>query len=230
MQLPAPETPRDPEIGYATARAFMVDGQIRPNKVTDRKLLEALRSMPREQFVPESLRPTAYIDEDLPLGEGRVLMEPLIFARLVQLARPRPGERVLVVGAGVGYGAAILTACGASVVGLDDSQGLLAAARATCATHAPGLTLVQGRLADGHPDGGPYGLIVIEGAVRTIPPALGAQLAQTGGRLVTVLSEPGKVGQAVIAEPTPNGLVTRFAFDASTPPLPSLLPAAVFSF
>lgn len=224
------QVPDDAASGYASARAHMVDGQIRPNRVTDRRLLEVLRSMPREQFLPEALRPLAYIDDNLSLGDSRVLIEPLILARLLQLGRARPGERVLVVGAGVGYGAAVLTACGASVVGLEESPALLAAARVACATLAPGLTLVQGRLAGGHPDGGPYGLIVIEGAVRAIPPALATQLAQPDGRLVTVLAEEGRMPQAVIAEATPAGLVARFAFDASTPLLPSLLPAAAFTF
>ncbi len=224
------QVPDDVAGGYASARAHMVDGQIRPNRVTDRRLLDVLRSMPREQFLPEALRPLAYIDDNLPLGGGRVLLEPLILARLLQLGRPRPGERVLVVGAGVGYGAAVLAGCGASVVGLEESPSLLAAARAACAVLAPGLTLVQGRLAAGHPDGGPYGLIVIEGAVRAIPPALASQLAQPDGRLVGVLAEEGRVPQAVIAEATPAGLVARFAFDASTPLLPSLLPAPAFTF
>ncbi len=224
------QVPDDVAGGYASARAHMVDGQIRPNRVSDRRLLDVLRSMPREQFLPEALRPLAYIDDNLPLGAGRVLMEPLILARLLQLGRARPGERVLVVGAGVGYGAAVLAGCGASVVGLEESPTLLAVARAACAILAPGLTLVQGRLAAGHPDGGPYGLIVIEGAVRAIPPALATQLAQPDGRLVGVLTEEGRVPQAVIAEATPAGLVARFAFDASTPLLPSLLPAPAFTF
>ena len=139
------QIPDDVAGGYASARAHMVDGQIRPNRVTDRRLLEVLRSMPREQFLPEALRPLAYIDDNLPLGDGRVLMEPLILARLLQLGRARPGERVLVVGAGVGYGVAVLAGCGASVVGLEEQPALLAVARATCAS------LGAGR----HPGAGP---------------------------------------------------------------------------
>ncbi len=224
------QVPEDAASGYASARAHMVDGQIRPNRVTDRRLIEVLREMPREQFLPEALRPLAYIDDNLSLGHGRVLIEPLILARLLQLGKARPGERVLVIGVGVGYGAAVLAGCGASVVGLEESPALLVAARAACSRLAPGVTLVQGPLAAGYPDGGPYGLIVIEGAVRSIPAGLASQLAQPDGRLVTVLAEEGRAPQAVIAEATPAGLVARFAFDASTPLLPSLLPAAAFSF
>ncbi len=215
---------------YASARAHMVDGQLRPNRVSDRRLLEVLRELPRERFLPEPLRPLAYIDEDLPLGGGRVLMEPLVLARLLQLARARPGERVLIVGAGVGYGAAVLSRCGADVIGLEEVPALLAAARYACGALAPGVNLVAGRLADGHADGGPYAAIVIEGAVRAIPPALIGQLAQPDGRIITVLAEAGRTQQAVVAEATAAGLVTRPAFDASTPLLPSLLAAPSFTF
>ena len=132
---------------YASARAHMVDGQLRPNRVSDRRLLEVLRELPRERFLAEPLRPLADIYEDLPLGGGRVLMEPLVLARLLQLARARPGERVLIVGAGVGYGAAVLSRCGADVIGLEEVPALLAAARYACGALAPGVNLVAGRLA-----------------------------------------------------------------------------------
>src|SRR5690348_11413326 len=91
---------------YAQARNCMVDSQIRPNRVTDPRILSAMREIPRERFLPPRLRAFAYIDEDVPLGNGRVLMEPLVIARLVQLVAPQPGERALVVAAGVEVGTA----------------------------------------------------------------------------------------------------------------------------
>src|SRR6476619_4897977 len=106
---------------FADARNHMVDRQIRPTKVTDPRIIAAMRRLPRERFLPPRLASLAYADEDVPLGEGRVLIEPAVIARLVQLAAIATGERALVVAAGTGYGAALLAACGARVTALEDS-------------------------------------------------------------------------------------------------------------
>ncbi len=101
---------------YAAARRFMVDGQIRTNKVTDERLIEvALVDLPRERFVAPALQARAYLDDDLPLGNGRYLMEPMVLARLVQTLHIQPGDKILVVAAAGGYGAALLARLGASV-------------------------------------------------------------------------------------------------------------------
>ena len=102
-----------PQTDFSAARTLMVDGQVRPNKVTDARVLAAMGSLPRERFVPADRTALAYSDEDVPLGGGRYLVEPMVIARLVQIAAVRTGERALVVGAGTGYGAALLAACGA---------------------------------------------------------------------------------------------------------------------
>ena len=115
----------------------MVDSQIRPNKVVDPRILRAMRELPRERFVPTALRSLAYADEDVPLGNGRALMEPMVLARLVQIAAPVAGERVLVVGAGGGYGAAVLAACGANVTALEEDEALLGLARQLLPAIAP---------------------------------------------------------------------------------------------
>jgi protein-L-isoaspartate(D-aspartate) O-methyltransferase len=215
----------------ADARKHMVDSQVRPNRVNDPAVLSAMRTLPREAFLPASLAALAYADEDVPLGDGRVLMEPLVIAKLIQLAAPQPGERALVVAAGTGYGAAILAACGARVTALEEDPRLSAIAAEALMTHAPGVSLVSGPLAAGWPSGGPYDIILLEGAVPAIPPALGSQLRADGGRLVGVLSGPsGRTGQAVLAEASVGGLRTRSAFDCATPLLPSFRPAPAFTF
>ena len=94
------------------ARPLMVDSQLRPNRISDPRLIRAARSIPRERFLPPHLTGMAYADEDVALPGGRNMMEPLVLANLIQLAKVRHGERVLVVGAGAGYGAALLDACG----------------------------------------------------------------------------------------------------------------------
>src|SRR6185437_14765781 len=140
----------------------------------------------------------AYVDEDVPLGNGRFLMEPMVIARLIQTARPLPGETALVVGAGPGYGAALLAACGARVTALEDDPALVALARGALAASAPEVTLVTGALAEGWRQGAPWDLILIEGAIRQVPAAITAQLRAERGRLVTVLVGPGGVKQAVL--------------------------------
>jgi protein-L-isoaspartate(D-aspartate) O-methyltransferase len=199
---PVSGTPMDQsQTDFTAARNFMVDCQIRPNRVTDPRVLDAMRSLPREQFVPPAVAAMAYIDEDLPLGGGRVLMEPMVIARLLQAARIRPGDKALVVASGTGYGAAIAEACGATVTALEEDESLMAIALRVLPRHAPGVSLVDGRIATGLPAGGPWNVILIEGAVAEIPAAYAGQLAP-GGRLVTVIAAPGSVsGRVVLAEP-----------------------------
>ena len=220
------------QIDFTAARNNMVDCQVRPNRVTDPRVLDAMRRLPREAFLPSGLAAMAYLDEDLPLGRGRVLMEPLVIARLVQMARVRPGERVLVVGAGTGYGAAIVAACGAHVTALEDDDALLAIARQVLPHVAPSVRVVNGPLSAGLPDGGPYEAILIEGAVTSIPDVYASQLAP-GGRLVTVIAATGSAGgRAVLAEPIAGvqRLRSREVFDCTTSLLPSLRPAPAFVF
>lgn len=211
----------------------MVDCQIRPDRIVDPRLIRAMRTLPRERFVPEGRESMAYIDEDVRLGNGRVLMEPRVLAHLIQTAQVRAHDRVLVVGAGTGYGAAVLDACGATVTALEEDGALLAIARTALAATAPGVTLREGPLAAGLP--GPWDIIVIEGAVSEIPPAIGRTLNGQGGRLVTVLAQDGGMGKGVLAEPINPGspevvLRAQPRFDCATPMLPAFVAAPAFRF
>lgn len=222
-----------PHFDFTAARNNMVDGQVRPNKVTDPRVLDAMRTLPREQFLPASLAASAYIDEDIPLGAGRVLTEPMVIARLVQLARARVGERALVIGAATGYGAALLAACGCEVTALEEDKALLAIASRVLPKVSPGVRIVEGRLSAGLAAAGPWDVILLEGAVAEIPPGLARQVAP-GGRLVTVLAGGGGAYRAVVAElagtPDMPLLRSREVFDCNTPLLPSLCPAPTFAF
>jgi protein-L-isoaspartate(D-aspartate) O-methyltransferase len=213
---------------FTLARNLMVDGQLRPTKVTDRRILDAMRSIPRETYVPAQIAPTAYIDQDLPLGGGRVLLKPLVIARLLQLARPLAGETALIVGSGTGYGAAVLAACGVHVTALEQDPQLVAQAKSANAGAAD-IAFVQGPLADGYAASAPYDLVVIEGAVPAIPESIGRQVAASG-RLVAIILAEGHAGYAALAEPSTGGLRAQAAFDANAPLLPGLAPAPGFSF
>ncbi|WP_428375303.1 protein-L-isoaspartate O-methyltransferase family protein [Lichenicoccus sp.] len=213
----------------AQARHRMVDTQVRPVQVSDPRIIKAMREVPRERFVPADRAAIAYADIGVPLAASRVLMEPRIIARLLQSAVPLGGERALVVAAGTGYSAVLLARLGLSVLALEQDPALAALGAALSKELAPAVRFVTGALRDGFADAAPYDLILIDGAVRTLPDALAGQLA-IGGRLATVLWPQGKVGSGVLAEHSTLGLRARQQFDASTPLIPELLAAPRFSF
>jgi protein-L-isoaspartate(D-aspartate) O-methyltransferase len=214
---------------FSELRTKMVDGQVRTTDVTDPAIIEAMLTIPREAFVDERLRPLAYIDEDIEIARGRYLMEPSPFAKLVQLADIRPGETVLDVGAGTGYSSAVLSRLAGWVVALESDAALAERARAALANlTVENVTVVTGPLAAGHADAAPYDVILLEGAVETLPDALFAELRE-GGRLVAVEG----LGNAGIARLylKSGGIVTgRRAFNAAVKPLPGFerTPAFVF--
>jgi protein-L-isoaspartate(D-aspartate) O-methyltransferase len=209
-------------MDFARARLNMVEGQIRPNKVTDPRIVAAMLDLPRELFLPAERRAMAYLDEDIPLGGGRALVEPMVLARLVQTAEPRPTDRALVVAAGAGYGAALLGRLVASVTALEAPGEAADRLRATlAAVGVTGVRVVGGPVADGWAAEAPYDVILIEGAVETVPEAITGQLVE-GGRLVTVEASGrrGVLGTAVRLVRA-GGTVTRVPlFDAGTPALP----------
>ncbi|WP_019014824.1 protein-L-isoaspartate O-methyltransferase family protein [Elioraea tepidiphila] len=209
-------------MDFARARLNMVEGQLRPNKVTDPRILAAMLDLPRERFLPADRRAFAYLDEDVPVAPGRALMEPMVLARLVQAAEVEETSRVLVVAAGAGYGAALLARLAASVVALDAPGEPVERLRATlAAVGATSVRVVGGPVTDGWAAEAPYDVILIEGAVETIPEAIPAQLVE-GGRLVTVEASgrPGVLGVAVRLVRV-AGTTTRLPlFDAGTPVLP----------
>jgi protein-L-isoaspartate(D-aspartate) O-methyltransferase len=216
-------------MDFDAARTKMVDNQIRTTDVTDLRILRAFLAVPRERFVPAARRDLAYIDGDLPIGEGRFLMEASPFARLVQLAGIAEGDRVLVVGCGTAYSAAILGRLANSVVALEASPELAAAARDNLAAVAAGnCTVAQGSLGEGHPAGAPYDVILVEGAVDTVPKPLVAQLADRG-RLVVVEGH-GNAGFAVVYLNDEGVISRRPAFNCSVKPLSDLAQAPTFSF
>lgn len=211
------------------ARNAMVDSQVRPNKVTDPGLIAAMRMLPRENFLSQALQARAYADEDVRLAEGRVLVSPMITARLLQLAAVRAGEHVLMVGAGTGYTAALLAACGARVVALEQDKALLAIAGPALAAWAPNVQLVEGALQAGWTSAAPYDLVMIDGAVEALPDAIAAQVAPSG-RLIMVRSSPGDVARAVTGRPGPGGLSFAAAFDCTVATLPAMRRAPEFVF
>jgi protein-L-isoaspartate(D-aspartate) O-methyltransferase len=222
-----------PAPDMAEARRNMVDGQLRPNRINDPQLLAAMGEIPRERFLPPEMAARAYVDEDVRLPGGRALIEPMVIAKLIQLLAIRDGDRVLVVGAGAGYAAAIAARCGARVVALEEDAALAAQARrALAGLVAPdALRLVEGPLTGGYAAAAPYDGILIEGEVPAVPAAIADQLAE-GGRLATVLaaSSRGVSSRAVIGRRVGGAFSTADAFDCATLPLPAFRRAPGFVF
>lgn len=216
-------------MDFAAARVKMVDNQIRTTDVTDLEILRAFLNVPRELFVPAERRELAYIGAEVPLAPGRTMMEASPLAKLVQLARVGQGDRVLVVGCGTGYACAIAARLGDSVVGLEENEALVGAARtALAAAGVEGVEIVQGPLRAGHPEGAPFDVILLEGSVDEVPPALVEQLAERG-RLVTVVGH-GNSGMAKLYVRDGDIVSDRFGFNCSLRPLPGFQKEAGFVF
>jgi protein-L-isoaspartate(D-aspartate) O-methyltransferase len=216
---------------FALARRNMIDGQLRPNRVTNAQLLAAIGELPRERFLPEATRSVAYADDDVPLGNGRYLMEPMVLARLIQALQPRPEDRAMVVASGPGYGAALLARLVQSVVAVESDPTLAAVAERTAKELGiTGIRQTIGKLEQGATESAPYDVILIEGAVQVVPQAIFDQLAE-GGRLTTVIAgPPGASGVAQLFMKEGGMVSGRPLFDSGTPSLPGFAPPPRFTF
>lgn len=215
---------------YDAARRHMIENQLRPNKVTDQRVIDAFMRLRRELFVPEKLRSLAYIDDDLPLGAGRYLMQPMVVARLLQAAMVEPKHTALVVGAGVGYEAALLSLLARSVVALEDNAELARIGRSALVDHRiASVGYVEAPPHLGHRQRSPYDVILFGGAIPAIPPEIAGQLAEGGHIAVVLRSHPG-VGRATVITRTGEGLAQRVMFDAATRLLPGFVAKPGFVF
>jgi protein-L-isoaspartate(D-aspartate) O-methyltransferase len=216
-------------MDYAAARQHMIDSQVRTNKVTDATVIAALAGLPRELFVAESHRKLAYIDRPVPIGPGRRMMETMYLARLLQVAELEPKAKALVVGAGTGYAAAVLSKLVAKVVALESAGDLAARARSNLASLGIGnVNVVEGDAAAGQSSDAPFDFILIDGAVEFVPDALTAQLAE-GGTLACIVMN-GNLGHGVLIARADGVLTRREIFDAETDVLPGFTRPQRFVF
>lgn len=219
-------------LDFATARRMMVDGQIRPNDVTDLRIISAFLSVPRERFVPADRAGIAYLDLDVPVATGasqRCLLKPMVLAKFLQTAGVGEADRVLDVGMATGYSSAVLSHVAGSVVGLE-SDPLLARQAAEMvrdAASAP-VEIVQGPLEAGWAARAPYDVIVVNGAIEELPQALCEQL-RDGGRLVCVLGT-GPASKAMLYRRDGREMSGRPVFDAAAAALPGFAKVPSFAF
>ena len=208
------------------ARTNMVESQLRPNRVHNGELLQAMLNIPREAFLPEVLRSIAYADEAVKLGPGRYMTEPLITARLLDAAAIGKDDAVLVIGGATAYVAAIAAQMARHVVAMEDRAELRdIGGEALAKLGIRNVYMRDGSLVDGAPDNGPFDVIVIDGAVADIPDGLIDQLTPEG-RLVTVLTMKDGDSHGMIVEHAGR----RIVFDGFTPYLPGFEPKNTFEF
>lgn len=215
-------TVQTPIPDFATARAAMVESQLRPQGVTDAAVLGAMGSVPREAFLPRETRPFAYADRSVPMGEGRFLPAPAVLGALLDEMMPVRGQRALVVGAGTGYSAAVLDAMGLQVTALENSVLLATQAREN------GLEVVEGPLEAGCGKAAPYDQILIDGAVEYIPDAILEQLANNG-RLGTAVVDRG-ITRLVVGRKAGGAFGYLSLTDAGVPALPGFTRPQAFTF
>lgn len=217
---------------FAAQRNNMVESQLRPNQITDEAVLTAMEELPREIFVPTALADVSYIDEDLAIAPGRTMLEPMVQARLVQSAGIKPGDKVLEIGCGTGYGTALLAKLGAKVTAIDIDSTLLAAAAANLRRLNLSAEFSAAPLERGMPEHGPYNVIIISGAVAAVPEAWGKQLVEGGRLLVIVRADNGVAqnGNAQLYLKTAGVVAGHTIFAAQTPYLPGFAPQQRFTF
>lgn len=166
------------DMDFARARRAMIDSQLRVSGINDPALLEAIRAIAREDYVQPDQRAIAYVDRQLPLAEGRWMTAPLSQARLLLEAKPKSGDKTLLIAGGTGYLAAVLAPLVASLDVVENDKRLSGIGGSKAGDWH------SGALAGGWKKGAPYDLIVIDGAVEELPKALAKQLAESG-RIVT---------------------------------------------
>jgi protein-L-isoaspartate(D-aspartate) O-methyltransferase len=206
---------------FVQARTNMVDSQLRPNGITDIRILDAMHAVMRENFVGDDQQTLAYMDGDVPLKKAssgpRSLISPMVFGRMLQAAEIRPSDKVLDIGAATGYGAMVLSQLAAHITAVEQDAGLAALARQNLA----GITnvgIVEGRFAQGSPNSEMFDLVIIEGRIDEVPNELFSQV-KDGGRIVAALGTLGNA-QCCVYRISGQTQTKRAAFDVSVAGLP----------
>lgn len=206
-------------VDYTARRRMMVDTQVRPSDVTEFPIIDAMLDVPRELFVPQALREAAYLGEHLPLGGGRVILDPRILAKLLDALDITPRDLVLDLGPGMGYSSAILARLAEAVVAVEPEAAYVTEAQAALTEAGiDNAAINEGQLHEGAPEYAPFDVIVVEGGVEELPEALTAQLTE-GGRIGAIFME-GALGVARVGQKVDGQVHWRYAFNGAAPVLP----------
>ena len=201
---------------FAARRRMMVDTQVRPSDVTKLPIIQAILAVPRERFVPDALIEAAYVGENLPLGPGRVLLDPRTFSKMLDALAIGPKDLVLDVAPGLGYSSAVIARMAEAVIALEPDADL--ASEAEAALSEIGNVIVETRpAAEGAPRHAPYDVLIIEGGIEQFPAVLEEQLKE-GGRAAALFMD-GPLGIVRVGVKRQGALRWRDAFNATAPVL-----------
>ncbi|PVA07096.1 protein-L-isoaspartate O-methyltransferase [Thalassorhabdomicrobium marinisediminis] len=207
----------------------MVDTQVRPSDVTKFPIIDALLTVPREDYVPTGLRDAAYIGENLDIGGGRVLLEPRTLAKMLDAADVEPTDVVLDLGCGLGYSTAVLAHMAEFVVAVEEDAELAEEAQQNLSTSGiDNAAVFAGELAEGAAKNGPYDLIMLQGAVEVVPQTLVDQV-KDGGRIVAIFAE-GALGVVRVGHKIDGVMNWRMVFNAAAPVLNGFRKEVAFTF
>ena len=215
-------TVQSPIPDFTTARATMVENQLRPQGVTDEGVLRAMAAVRREKFLPRRTQAVAYVDRSVAMGSGRFLSSPAVLGQLLTQMAPQAGQSALIVGAGTGYSAAVLKDIGLDVVALESDSKLAAHSREN------GIDVIEEPLENGWKKAAPYDQILIDGAVEYVPEPIVKQLAE-GGRLGTALVDRG-VTRLIVGRAVGGAFGYLSVGDAGVPALPGFTRPRAFIF
>ena len=206
----------------------MVDTQVRPSDVTKFPIIDAMLSVPREAFVPSTMREAAYVGENLDIGGGRVLLEPRTLAKMLDVLDIKPTEVILDIAPGLGYSTAVLAHMAEFVIGVEDDESRAEEAQSILSEQGiDNAAIIAGALTEGAAKSGPYDVIILQGAVEVLPDSLLAQL-KDGGRIVSIFAE-GDLGVVRIGYKMEQRINWRMAFNAGAPVLTGFAKKAEFA-
>lgn len=204
---------------FAARRVMMVDTQVRPSDVTKYPVIAAMLAVPREAFVPDTLREAAYVGTNLEIAPHRVLLEPRTLAKMLDALNVQQSDLVLDVGCGLGYSSAVIARMAEAVIALEEDESLAADAEAAlAAAGVENVAVVTGALAQGSAKHGPFDAIIVQGGVETLPEGLTSQL-KDGGHIACLFVE-GALGIVRIGVKSGQRIAWRDAFNAGAPVLP----------
>lgn len=214
---------------FTTRRTMMVDTQVRPSDVTKFPIIDAMLAVPRELFVPAAQREAAYMGENVPLSQGRVVLEPRTLAKMLDAVAIEPTDVVLDLATGLGYSAALLSRMAEVVVAVEDQADFVREAEASLSEiSADNVAVVEGPLAEGAAKHGPYDVILIQGGIEAFPEALADQL-KDGGRVAAVFMD-GALGTCRVGYKIDGAISWRFSFHATAPVLDGFATETSFAF
>lgn len=213
---------------FSTRRRMMVDTQVRPSDVTEFPIIDAMLTVPREAFVPAEKIEAAYAGEHIELGAGRVVLDPRVFAKMIEALDITNKDLVLDIGAGLGYSSAVIAHIAEAVVAVEDDEARAEEAQTLLSdAHADNVVVHAGPLAAGAAAHGPYDVIVVQGGVEELPTTLTDQL-KDGGRIICIFMD-GALGTVRLGHKLDGDVMWRFAFNGTAPLLAGFEKAKEFA-